>query len=144
MEKIYYIIHLTIGIMCMVEIIEVAKIILVKKSVKKKILSFFVLGSAILLLILYIPMAISGEINSYLFLFGAYILLSAISNKNNIDWHELKVNMITKGYYQIKYRTIYFTDNLCHELLAYCGAAGVVVGADVVVGTYYGLKWLLG
>ena len=85
MEKIYYIIHLTIGIMCMVEIIEVAKIILVKKSVKKKILSFFVLGSAILLLILYIPMAISGEINSYLFLFGAYILLSAISNKNNID-----------------------------------------------------------
>lgn len=24
------------------------------------------------------------------------------------------------------------------------GAAGVVVGAGVLVGTYYGLKWLLG
>jgi len=25
-----------------------------------------------------------------------------------------------------------------------CGAGGVIVGAGVVVGTYYGLKWLLG
>ena len=29
-------------------------------------------------------------------------------------------------------------------VIAGCGAAGVLVGAGVVVGTYYGLKWLLG
>lgn len=73
------------GVLFISQTVQTIYMLFIKKKVKNKNLSILIFISGLVLGLLYIPMVISLEENSYMFLFGAYMLMSSITHKNNCD-----------------------------------------------------------
>ncbi len=85
MGSAFIVIHILMGVIFVFQTVQAINTLFIKKKVKNKKLSILIFISGLVVGLLYIPMVISLEENSYMFLFGAYVLMSSINNKKNRD-----------------------------------------------------------